>query len=79
MNSERAFVQFFKREEAEAALKAPDAVMGNQFIKLWWATRDNIPLDGMGRGNSVSVTPRGVTAVSVPPHLSVGHRGRDNL
>lgn len=28
LNSERAFVQFSKREEAEAALKAPDAVMG---------------------------------------------------
>ncbi|KAJ7974614.1 Zinc finger CCCH domain-containing protein 41 [Quillaja saponaria] len=27
LNSERAFVQFSKREEAEAALKAPDAVM----------------------------------------------------
>ncbi|MED6207268.1 hypothetical protein PIB30_034172 [Stylosanthes scabra] len=35
LNSERAFVQFSKREEAEAALKAPDAVMGNRFIKLW--------------------------------------------
>ncbi|KAL8475412.1 hypothetical protein ACS0TY_028172 [Phlomoides rotata] len=42
-NGERAFVQFSKREEAEAALKAPDAVMGNRFIKLWWANRDNIP------------------------------------
>ncbi|KAG6512641.1 hypothetical protein ZIOFF_030766 [Zingiber officinale] len=39
-NSEKAFVQFLKREEAEAALKAPDAVMGNRFIKLWWANRD---------------------------------------
>lgn len=44
-NGERAFVQFSKREEAEAALKAPDAVMGNRFIKLWWANRDNIPDD----------------------------------
>ncbi|XP_039143042.1 zinc finger CCCH domain-containing protein 27 isoform X2 [Dioscorea cayenensis subsp. rotundata] len=43
LNSEKAFVQFSKREEAEAALKAPDAVMGNRFIKLWWANRDSIP------------------------------------
>ncbi|GFS35478.1 zinc finger (CCCH-type) family protein [Actinidia rufa] len=71
--------QITSSEEAEAALKAPDAVMGNGFIKLWWANRDNIPVDGMGSGNSVTVTPRGVTAISVPPHLSVGHRGRDNL
>ncbi|KAI3500905.1 hypothetical protein L1887_36734 [Cichorium endivia] len=46
LNSERAFVQFSKREEAEAALMAPDAVMGNRFIKLWWANRDNIPTHG---------------------------------
>ncbi|KAJ1270719.1 hypothetical protein BS78_06G073500 [Paspalum vaginatum] len=48
-NSEKAFVQFSKREEAEAALKAPDAVMGNRFIKLWWANRDRIPDEGEGR------------------------------
>jgi RNA-binding protein 26 len=48
-NSEKAFVQFSKREEAEAALKAPDAVMGNRFIKLWWAKRDRIPDEGEGR------------------------------
>jgi RNA-binding protein 26 len=48
-NSEKAFVQFSKREEAEAALKAPDAVMGNRFIKLWWANRDRIPDDGESR------------------------------
>lgn len=63
-NSERAFVQFSKREEAEAALKAPDAVMGNRFIKLWWANRDSIPDDS----GSACVTPHGVAAVSVPPH-----------
>ncbi|CAL9764050.1 unnamed protein product [Musa acuminata subsp. burmannicoides] len=42
LNSEKAFVQFSKREEAEAALEAPDAVMGNRFIKLWWANRDRV-------------------------------------
>ncbi|WOL01749.1 hypothetical protein Cni_G10466 [Canna indica] len=42
LNSEKAFVQFSRREEAEAALEAPDAVMGNRFIKLWWANRDRV-------------------------------------
>ncbi|KAK9272035.1 hypothetical protein L1049_002404 [Liquidambar formosana] len=84
LNSERAFVQFSKREEAEAALKAPDAVMGNRFIKLWWANRDSIPDDGMSSGCSVSVTPCGVTTASVPPQPSVANpsvvnRGKDNL
>ncbi|CAL5325281.1 unnamed protein product [Camellia sinensis] len=80
LNSERAFVQFSKREEADSALKAPDAVMGNRFIKLWWANRDSIPDDGMSSGgNSASVTPRGAGAVSVPPYLSVVHRAKDNL
>ncbi|KAH7851723.1 hypothetical protein Vadar_015740 [Vaccinium darrowii] len=79
VNSERAFVQFSKREEAEAALKAPDAVMGNRFIKLWWANRDSIPDDGTSSGNNASVTPRGVTAVSFPPHQFVSHGGKDSL
>ncbi|KEH37854.1 hypothetical protein MTR_2g449970 [Medicago truncatula] len=42
-SSEQAFVQFSKREEAEASLRTPEAVMGNHFIKLWWANRDCIP------------------------------------
>ncbi|XP_044502345.1 zinc finger CCCH domain-containing protein 41 isoform X2 [Mangifera indica] len=78
LNSERAFVQFSKREEAEAALKAPDAVMGNRFIKLWWANRDSIPDDGISSGTSTSLTPRGVTAASVPAHLSVANKVTDN-
>ncbi|GER47966.1 RNA recognition motif-containing family protein [Striga asiatica] len=60
-NSERAFVQFSKREEAEAALKAPDAVMGNRFIKLWWANRDNIPDDRISGNGPVPVIRRGLT------------------
>ncbi|KAJ0113491.1 hypothetical protein Patl1_02807 [Pistacia atlantica] len=78
LNSERAFVQFSKREEAEAALKAPDAVMGNRFIKLWWANRDSISDDGISSGTSASVTPRGVTTASVPAHLSVANKVKDN-
>ncbi|KAF6157440.1 hypothetical protein GIB67_004378 [Kingdonia uniflora] len=62
-NSEKAFVQFSKREEAEAALMAPDAVMGNRFIKLWWANRDNVP-DGTN---------------SLPPQSSVADKGKENL
>lgn len=78
VNSERAFVQFSKREEAEAALRAPDAVMGNRFIKLWWANRDSIPDDGISSSTGVSVTPRGMPAGSVPPQPSVV-KGKDNL
>ncbi|KAA8530207.1 hypothetical protein F0562_004916 [Nyssa sinensis] len=78
-NSERAFVQFSNREEAEAALKAPDAVMGNRFIKLWWANRDSIPDDVMSSGSNASITPRGVTVASVPSHPSVANRVKDNL
>ena len=79
LNTERAFVQFSKREEAEAALKAPDAVMGNRFIRLWWANRDSIPDDGAGSSNSVSVTPQGVTSTSFPPDLPIGNSGKDNV
>lgn len=62
LNSERAFVQFSKREEAESALRAPDAVMGNRFIKLWWANRDSIPDNGLSTGNGASMKGRGMTA-----------------
>eukprot|EP00250_Pteridium_aquilinum_P005499 c15583_g1_i2 orf=213-3341(-) len=41
---DRAFVQFSQREGAEAALKSPEAVMGNRFIRLSWAKRDSIPI-----------------------------------
>ncbi|KAH7415972.1 hypothetical protein KP509_14G069200 [Ceratopteris richardii] len=40
----RAFVQFLRHEDAEAALASPDAVMGNRFIRLSWAKRDSIPI-----------------------------------
>lgn len=77
LNSERAFVQFSKREEAEAALKSPDAVMGNRFIKLWWANRDSIPDDGIS-GVNVSMTSHGMTAASFPAHTSVTNKVKDN-
>ncbi|KAI9176304.1 hypothetical protein LWI28_001022 [Acer negundo] len=75
LNSERAFVQFSKREEAEAALKAPDAVMGNRFIKLWWANRDSIRDDGT---STVSAPVTRVTSASVPSHPSVANKLKDN-
>ncbi|XP_057481113.1 zinc finger CCCH domain-containing protein 41-like [Actinidia eriantha] len=78
-NSERAFVQFSRREDAEAALKAPDAVMGNRFIKLWWANRDSIPDDRMSSASSVSVTPHGLAAVSVPTPPPVAHKRKDDV
>ncbi|XP_022774394.1 zinc finger CCCH domain-containing protein 41-like isoform X2 [Durio zibethinus] len=78
LNSERAFIQFSRREEAEAALKSPDAVMGNRFIKLWWANRDSIPDDGLNSGSSLSVISRGLTASVIPAQL-VANKGKDNL
>ncbi|CAN4079206.1 unnamed protein product [Withania somnifera] len=77
VNGEQAFVQFSKREEAEAALKAPDAVMGNRFIKLFWANRDSIMDDGVN--GSSSNLPRGGTPSTVPPHLSVPHKRKFSL
>uniref|UniRef100_A0A1D1XTC9 Zinc finger CCCH domain-containing protein 27 n=1 Tax=Anthurium amnicola TaxID=1678845 RepID=A0A1D1XTC9_9ARAE len=74
LNSEKAFVQFSKREEAEAALKAPDAVMGNRFIKLWWANRDNIA-DGESRVPATPVATRSTAMLSVRPQISVSDKG----
>ncbi|XP_028772341.1 zinc finger CCCH domain-containing protein 41 isoform X2 [Neltuma alba] len=74
LNSERAFVQFSKREEAEAALKAPDAVMGNRFIKLWWANRDSIPDDSISSSNGVTATVLGHSSALVPSHTVVTDR-----
>ncbi|KAJ4961941.1 hypothetical protein NE237_021851 [Protea cynaroides] len=79
LNGERAFVQFSKREEAEAALKAPDAVMGNRFIKLWWANRDSILDDSINNGNNVSADPRSVTTASVPLQSSVTDGAKENI
>ncbi|KAI4389121.1 hypothetical protein MLD38_001381 [Melastoma candidum] len=73
-NSERAFVQFSKREEAESALLSPDAVMGNRFIKLWWANRDNIVDEEMG---NLPSNPKLMTAISVPGNISSAGRGKD--
>lgn len=77
LNSERAFVQFSKREEAEAALKAPDAVMGNRFIKLWWANRDSIPDDGISSGNGVIATALGHSSAFAPSHTVATDKGKD--
>ncbi|KAI3845250.1 hypothetical protein MKW98_009316 [Papaver atlanticum] len=79
LNSERAFVQFSTRKEAESALKAPDAVMGNRFIKLWWANRDSIPENGVGVGNTTSMAPHGLVGASGPPRSSSTDRGKENL
>lgn len=77
VQSDRAFVQFSKREEAEMALKAPDAVMGNRFIKLWWATRNNIPDDGISGNSILPVTPRGISLPAVPNQF-VHDKGKEN-
>ncbi|TYG44172.1 hypothetical protein ES288_D11G076900v1 [Gossypium darwinii] len=78
LNSERAFVQFSRREEAEASLKAPDAVMGNRFIKLWCTNRDRVPDGGINSGSGVSVTSRGLTAYVIPAQPAA-NRGKDNF
>ncbi|KAF5799674.1 putative transcription factor C3H family [Helianthus annuus] len=73
-NGERAFVQFSRREEAEAALMAPDAVMGNRFIKLFWANRDNIPVNGTISGYTVPpVVPRGMPVSSASRSETIAH------
>ncbi|KAL6650703.1 hypothetical protein ACP70R_009628 [Stipagrostis hirtigluma subsp. patula] len=77
MKTEKAFVQFSKREEAEAALKAPDAVMGNRFIKLWWANRDRIPDDG--ESGIAAKSQLSTTAASSAPQSSYSHRIKENV
>jgi len=78
-NSERAFVQFSKREEAEEALKAPDAVMGSRFIKLWWANRDSIADDDTSNGNNVFVASRKVPDSSASPLSAVVNKAKADL
>ncbi|CAH2045146.1 unnamed protein product [Thlaspi arvense] len=78
INSERAFVQFSKREEAESALRAPDAVMGNRFIKLWWANRDSIPDNGLSIGNGASFKGRGMTAPGGQNQLPIAAASKSN-
>ncbi|KAE8734522.1 hypothetical protein F3Y22_tig00000764pilonHSYRG00227 [Hibiscus syriacus] len=46
--------QFFKEGGGRTSLKAPDAVMGNRFIKMWWANRDNTPHGGINSGSGAS-------------------------
>ncbi|KAL3833134.1 hypothetical protein ACJIZ3_007870 [Penstemon smallii] len=77
-HSERAFVQFSKREEAEAALKAPDAVMGNRFIKLWWANRDNFPNNGISGTTSVPIAQHGRTLNPALSDQFVSRNGKEN-
>ncbi|XP_076942595.1 zinc finger CCCH domain-containing protein 41-like [Bidens hawaiensis] len=77
LNSERAFVQFSKREEAEAALTAPDAVMGNRFIKIWWANRDNIPINGTVSGYTMPHVPQRGMPVS-SSHNDITTTGSDH-
>ncbi|KAK1432747.1 hypothetical protein QVD17_09645 [Tagetes erecta] len=76
LNSERAFVQFSKREEAEAALMAPDAVMSNRFIKLWWANRD-IKHDVQAvSGHNMSIPSHGLKVSLIN---SAPNKGNDDL
>ncbi|KAK3142764.1 hypothetical protein QOZ80_4BG0351160 [Eleusine coracana subsp. coracana] len=71
-------VKFSKREEAEAALKAPDAVMGNRFIKLWWANRDRIPDEGEGR-NAAKFSQLSIAPANSAPKPSYSNRVKENV
>ncbi|XP_042025358.1 zinc finger CCCH domain-containing protein 41-like [Salvia splendens] len=77
MQTEQAFVQFSKREEAEEALKAPDAVMGNRFIKLWWANRNNIPDEGISGNTAAQIAPRGISLHPVSNQFILD-KGKEN-
>ena len=80
LNSEKAFVQFSKREEAEAALKSPEAVMGNRFIRLSWANRDRISDDGHGSGHNTFVhSCLSVMTTAVPSKQPVSNGGKKTL
>ncbi|MCO5610861.1 hypothetical protein L7F22_065103 [Adiantum nelumboides] len=56
LQGDRAFIQFSRREEAEAALRSPEAVMGNRFVRLSWAKRDNVPFSLTGSGLAAAST-----------------------
>ncbi|KAI3931229.1 hypothetical protein MKX01_040146, partial [Papaver californicum] len=65
----RAYIQFSKREAAEAAISSPDAVLGNRFIRLSWAYKDRLPeLD-----ESSSRTPH------LLPQTSLANRQEEDL
>ncbi|KAI5055149.1 hypothetical protein GOP47_0030294 [Adiantum capillus-veneris] len=66
-----AFIQFSQREEAEAALRSPEAVMGNRFVRLSWAKRDNVPFQPLGSGLAASST-TGPCLSGVEPEVSQG-------
>ncbi|RAL46893.1 hypothetical protein DM860_005172 [Cuscuta australis] len=72
----RAFVQFSSREEAERALKAPDAVMGNRFIMLQWAKRDCIPEHILSNGYKAQRQENGVIPDSAPSYV---YKGKDSV
>ncbi|ONK66241.1 uncharacterized protein A4U43_C06F5680 [Asparagus officinalis] len=77
LNSEKAFVQFSKREEAEAALKSPDAVMGNRFIKLSWANRDRILDSGQSSGYNTSAQFPFIAKTSAPSKQPNANGGQE--
>ncbi|KAJ6799989.1 zinc finger CCCH domain-containing protein 27 [Iris pallida] len=76
-NSEKAFVQFTKREEAEAALKSPDAVMGNRFIKLSWANHDRVPVGVQSSAHTTSQEPPSAVMSSVSSQQRVADGGKE--
>ncbi|KAL8139515.1 hypothetical protein V2J09_005536, partial [Rumex salicifolius] len=78
-NSELAFVQFSKKEEAERALKSPDAVMGNRFIKLLWANRDNIVEDNIVGGKTIPRMQHHMEEAPNPLHMTNANASKENI
>eukprot|EP01018_Ginkgo_biloba_P009835 Gb_29092 [translate_table: standard] len=77
-NTEKAFVQFCRREDAESALTSPDAVMGNRFIRLSWANRDSVLPAG---DSSATAAPPGkipiVGPVTLPGQQVLAEKGKE--
>ncbi|KAI3882663.1 hypothetical protein MKX03_029001 [Papaver bracteatum] len=65
----KAYIQFSKRESAEAAISSPDAVLGNRFIRLSWAYKDRL----LELDESSSSTPH------LSPQTSLASRREEDL
>lgn len=75
-NTDRAFVQYSSKKEAEAALTSTDAVMGNRFIKLVWAKWDStMELEK----TSASLAPPGKSSNAMAGAIPVSSMPKQNI
>ncbi|GKC40457.1 hypothetical protein Tco_1052841, partial [Tanacetum coccineum] len=77
-NSEQAIVKFSTTAEDKVVLLAPDAVMGNHFIKLWWDNRDNVQDTKTISGNNMSACPYGSTTSPVSHYIPDRNKREDD-